>query len=424
MGQGRAGRRLIFLFYSADLIFMDAESLQRQLNEVNRSLQLTEATLHQTESKLEGIISSLVDLVFVFDSEGRFTFCHAPEFENLLLDPKRFLGKEYSEVMPEYMQKLFYSALDKNRKGEIIEYDYYLDLEEGRRWFYAKQAPIFTGGVFSGAAAAVRDITDRKRAEEALRSFNEELEQRVQERTLELRAMLNELEVFTCSIINDLRVPLRHVLGYGDKLREKAAALLNEQNRRFLNNMLVSTKRLESLLEDLISYARLGFGVLKRSAVDLNEVVSDALQELKLEMQDQNVTLDVGALPAVRGDRTMLLLMFRYLISNALKYARSKDPAKIDIKTVPSNNDEFIIMIRDNGPGFYMEFPEKLFGVFERLLGDQAAGDSDVELANVKRIIERHGGRAWVAGSVEEGAGFYFSLPKPTVLEPKKRRWL
>jgi PAS domain S-box-containing protein len=252
------------------------------------------------------------------------------------------------------------------------------------------------------------DITERKRGENEIRGLNQELANR----SAELEAKNKELEAFAYSISHDLRAPLRHMSGYAELLQKKASAVLDEKSQRYMLMIQESAKRMGDLIDDLLSFSRIGRTETQKSLVNLEQLVKEALSEVRQETDGRNIAWNIGRLPNFYGDRSMLRLVFVNLLSNAVKFTRTRPRAEIEIGCDEANKDEVVVFVRDNGVGFDMKYVGKLFGVFQRLHPSQTFEGTGIGLATVQRIVQRHGGKVWAEGLVDKGATFYFSAPK------------
>ena len=226
----------------------------------------------------------------------------------------------------------------------------------------------------------------------------------------ELGRANKELEAFSYSVSHDLRAPLRHIVGYGDLLGEYEGERLTERGHRFLSNVLSSARFAGALVDDLLSFSKMGRAALRVTEVDLSSLVDALVAETVKELDGRAVEWRFGTLPRVSGDAVFLQLVLRNLVSNALKYTRGREPAVVEFGS-RREGDEHVIFVRDNGVGFNMKYVGKLFGVFQRLHRVEEFEGTGIGLANVRRIIERHDGRTWAEGQLGTGATFYFSLP-------------
>ncbi|MGD8846210.1 MAG: response regulator [Desulfobacteraceae bacterium] len=268
-------------------------------------------------------------------------------------------------------------------------------------------------------AEAVQRLADlyalgilRHRNEEALHQLNMELDRRVMDRTAQLEAANKELEAFAYSVSHDLRAPLRHIDGFIELLQKNTGTALDEKSRHYMETISNATQKMERLIDDLLSFSRMGRHAMTFQQVDLRELVRDVIRDLGPDTDGRTIHWRIYDLPTVEGDKSMLRIALGNLIANAVKFTRTRQEAHIEIGSQPSQNADTVIYVRDNGVGFDMTYADKLFGVFQRLHRTDEFEGTGIGLANVRRIIARHGGRTWAEGELDQGAVFYFSLPR------------
>lgn len=291
--------------------------------------------------------------------------------------------------------------------------EYRLRHQDGEyRWMAVHGAPVLEAdGTIREWVITCADIHDRKQAEAEIVKLNEELEQRVVQRTAELEAANRELEAFSYSVSHDLRAPLRAVDGFSRILLEEYSCQLPEKAQHYLTVTRKNALQMGVLIDDLLAFARLSRQPLHKQPVALAELVRQVLEDLALERECRQVEITVGDLPACEGDPQLLKQALVNLLSNGLKYTRKRELARIEIGAIAETAKSIpVYYVRDNGVGFDMRYADKLFGVFQRLHGAQEYPGTGVGLAIVQRIVHRHGGRVWAEAAVNQGATFYFML--------------
>lgn len=254
-----------------------------------------------------------------------------------------------------------------------------------------------------------REVVERKRAEEAVRELNADLEKRVQERTAELVAANQELESFTYSVSHDLRAPLRHVDGYAQILREEFGPQLPEEAQKLIGKIRQGSENMGQLVDDLLNLSRIGKAELSRRPVPLGPLVEEVVNDLKQDLPNRKIDWQIEELPPVECDPGLVRQIFANLLANAVKYTRPREQARIEVGQSKTNG-ETAIYVRDNGVGFNMKYVAKLFGVFQRLHRAEEFEGTGVGLATVARIVRKHGGRVWAEGELNHGATFFFTL--------------
>lgn len=251
---------------------------------------------------------------------------------------------------------------------------------------------------------------ERRQAEAEVHRLNAELEQRVAQRTAQLETAIYDLENFNYSTSHDLRIPLRAIDGFSKILLTEHASMLDDEGRRLLNVVRDSTKRMSQYIDDMLAFSRTGRTILSPEKIDMESLAREVVAELQPAMTGRKYMLDIHSLPPAIADRVMMRQVLLNLLSNAIKFSRPKDAPRIQVGAAIADN-EIIYHVKDNGVGFDMRYADKLFGVFQRLHSVSEFEGNGIGLAIVKRIVNRHGGRVWAEGRIDEGATVYFSLP-------------
>ena len=251
-----------------------------------------------------------------------------------------------------------------------------------------------------------RDITRQKKTDFEIIQLNKNLERNI----AQLQLTNKELEAFSYSVSHDLRAPLRSINGYAQMIQDDHAQAFNEEAKRMLNVIRNNAKKMGTLIDDLLAFSRMGRKEISRVPVDFNKLVEPLIMELKNTTPDKT-RITLHALHNTQGDPSLIAQVYVNLISNALKYSAKKETPAIEIGS-EEKDDEIVYYVKDNGAGFDMQYAHKLFGVFQRLHSNEEFEGTGVGLAIVQRIIVKHGGKVWAEGKPDEGAAFYFSLPK------------
>jgi signal transduction histidine kinase len=294
------------------------------------------------------------------------------------------------------------------RIGESFDVELELiTAKQNRLWVRAIGEAYRENGEIVKVGGVFQDINKSKLADIKLKKYRDQLD----EQTSQLESSNKELEAFSYSVSHDLRAPLRHISGYVELLNKHFQSDLPEKGKHYLNSIADSVRVMGVLIDDLLQFSRTGRMEMRHSDVDMNEIMNEVIKSLRIENPDRKIEWIQKKLPSVYGDTAMLRLVWINLLSNAVKFTRTKSKASIEIGFTPENK-ELIFFVRDNGVGFDMQYAQKLFGVFQRLHSTEEFEGTGIGLANVQRIILRHGGRTWAEAEPDKGAVFFFSIPK------------
>ncbi len=387
--------------------------LAAAFDEMAETLQRRRGELEQAEAKFRILVEQSLVGIYVIEGD-RFVYVNPKLAEIAGYTVQEMVEQPVLHFIAPESREMVSGNIKKRLEGVIRSAHYMLAMQ--RKDGAIVQAEVHGARTeYDGRPAIIGtllDITDRVRAEAENRRLNAELEQRVIERTAQLEAANKELEAFSYSVSHDLRAPLRHINGYVEMLKEDAGPALNAECLSYLDVLSNSTRQMGQLIDDLLAFSKMSRTGMKRQQMNFAEMVKEVRSKLEEEAAGRKVIWKQGNLPEMEGDAAMFRQVWVNLLSNAVKYTRPRDPAEIEIGCMKETGEETVFYVKDNGVGFDMQYVQKLFGVFQRLHRANEFEGTGIGLAIVQRIILRHGGRIWVDAKLNEGATFYFSLPK------------
>ncbi len=384
-------------------------------NQMLYQIQQQNSALSESSARLRGVLNSALSGVVVIDAHGVIIDWNERAEKMFGWTKEEVIGKELASIIiPENFREGHRNGmLHFLKTGEGPVLNKLLELTALRR--NGNEFPIElsisalkTNDVLT-FCGFVTDITDRKKAEEAIHTFNQKLEQMVIDRTTELEIANKELESFSYSVSHDLRAPLRSIHGYVNILYEDYGSIMDDEAKRVIHTILRNGQRMGQLIDDLLAFSRLGRKELTKSDISMHDLAESIIDEYKRNAASNHTFFTLHPIPSARGDSTTVRQVWVNLISNAVKYSKEKEKPMVEIGAFEEHNN-ITYYVKDNGAGFDMEYYDKLFGVFQRLHSMNEFEGTGVGLAIVQRIISKHGGKIWAKAKVNEGATFYFTL--------------
>ena len=359
---------------------------------------------HRAQTELDRFFSLSVDFLVIASADGYFKRVSAAVEQTLGWTVEEFRARPFIDfVHPEDHAATLHEIERQVRTGEkAMQFENRYRHKDGSWRVLSWRSVPYQDLMY----ATARDVTQDKRHGEQIRQLNADL----QRHAVKLEAANKELESFSYSVSHDLRAPLRHVQGFVELLTEEVGDQLSEDAQRYLKIITHASVEMGQLIDDLLTFSRMSRADLRETQVPLDALIHDTVRDLEPETSGRVIDWTIAPLPPVIGDPAMIKQVLINLLGNAVKYSRRRDRATIEIGCAGDEDGRRVFFVRDNGAGFDMAYVQRLFGVFQRLHRSDEFEGTGIGLANVHRIITRHGGRVWAEGTVDAGATFYFTL--------------
>jgi PAS domain S-box-containing protein len=372
---------------------------------------LSEEALRESEEKYRYMFANNPQPMWIYDLETlAFLEINSAAIQHYGYSREEFLSMTLKDIRPQEDVEALLKDVEQIQGS----------FKPGNEWRHImKNGKVINVEIISNAITfkgrkarhvMVNDITEKKKAEEEIIKLNTELEQRVIDRTIQLENTNKELEAFSYSVSHDLRAPLRHITGFISLFMKNKLSQFTEEELGYLNIVSDSADEMGKLIDALLAFSRLNKTDLHQSRLDTLQIINQGLRFYEGDVASRGIEVKIEPLHETYGDYQLIGQVWINLISNAIKYTGKTEKAIIEIGSYIENN-ETVFFIKDNGAGFKMKYANKLFGVFQRLHKPRDFEGVGIGLANVSKIISRHGGRCWAEGEVDKGATFYFSLP-------------
>ncbi|MCX6251492.1 MAG: PAS domain S-box protein [Bacteroidetes bacterium] len=366
-----------------------------------------EENLQISEKKYRNLIENAIIGIYTTNLQGKFLFGNTAMCKMLQYDSidKLLNANVISVYKNKEERKKFIEILKKEK--QVFNHELELITTTG------KTIDVLINSFISGEeiTGMIMDISARRLAEIEILKLNKELDLRVKQRTTELEEANKELETFSYSVSHDLKAPLRHISGFIGLFLDNKSTQLTEEELGYLEVISSSALEMGRLIDAILSFSKLNRSEFRKTTIHSSGMVQQVIKSFEPDIKTRNIKFNVESLPDVQGDEDLIRQVWSNLISNAIKYTGKKPEAIINIGAISTEN-ETTFFIKDNGAGFDIKYAEKLFGVFQRLHNTSDFEGVGIGLANVNRIITRHGGHCNAEAELDKGATFYFSLPK------------